>query len=122
MLSISFHYLFKTICLPSASCFLIEFFRYICFVYSLSYLFFRKTFQLMILGLCFAATLLACLHPVLNAFALMGLGIPSTALLIAEIRRYALQLLSVWLPFIVLHVVFVYKVSFLIFLASGKLN
>lgn len=47
----------------------------------------RKTFQLMILGLCFAATFLACIHPVLNAFALMGLGVPSTALLIIEIRR-----------------------------------
>lgn len=44
---------------------------------------------MMILGLCLAATLLACLHPVLNAFALMGLGVPSTALLIVEIRRYA---------------------------------
>ncbi|KFM58330.1 Alkaline ceramidase, partial [Stegodyphus mimosarum] len=47
----------------------------------------RKTFQIWMLVLCCGATCLACLHPVLNAFALMGLGIPSTALLIAEIRR-----------------------------------
>lgn len=47
----------------------------------------RKTLQVFMIVLCCGATFLACLHPVLNAFALMGLGFPSTAILIAEIRR-----------------------------------
>ncbi|XP_015911297.1 alkaline ceramidase [Parasteatoda tepidariorum] len=47
----------------------------------------RKTFQLYMAIVCCAATLLTCIHPVLNAFALMGLGVPATALLVIEIRR-----------------------------------
>ncbi|GIX81854.1 alkaline ceramidase 2 [Caerostris darwini] len=47
----------------------------------------RKHFQLSMFILSCAATLMACVHPVLNAFALMCLGIPATALLIIEIRR-----------------------------------
>ncbi|KAG8189803.1 hypothetical protein JTE90_008113 [Oedothorax gibbosus] len=47
----------------------------------------RRNYQITMLIVSVAATALCCIHPILNAFALMGLGIPATVLLIVEIRR-----------------------------------
>lgn len=47
----------------------------------------RKLFSLAAGLFAIVATGLACLHPAINAFALMGLGMPAFGLLINELRR-----------------------------------
>ncbi|XP_076331021.1 alkaline ceramidase [Tachypleus tridentatus] len=47
----------------------------------------RKTFQKFVAILCAVGTVLVCIYPAVNAFALMAFGIPITCLLIIELKR-----------------------------------
>jgi len=51
----------------------------------------RKSFQKLVILIASLATALSCLEPTINAFALMLLGVPSTAMLVYQVKRCPLS-------------------------------
>lgn len=57
----------------------------------------RKIFSYTVATIACIGSLMAVMNPVVNAFALMSLGIPAVALMITETLRYKLELILEWI-------------------------